>query len=290
MAAGELTRRVLVALVGVPLAVLVVWQGGWFLGLAMAAVAALAAREFFDLAHVRTGRPLRIPGIAVAFGLPVAAVLFPSFGALSPWAFGGIVVLALLSLAGAAWARGSEGSPLSAVSATVTGVVYTGGTLAFAVLLRHLPDALQAGAGAVHGGYLVAFPITVTWIGDSAAYFAGKRWGRRKLVPRISPGKTVVGGVAGLAGATLSAALFSVFFMDPSRPLGLGILAASLMGALLGVGAQVGDLAESVLKREAGVKDSGELLPGHGGVLDRFDALFFTIPLGYVLLALHFAA
>lgn len=284
---GELSRRLLVAAVGIPLAILVVWQGGWYLGLVMGGVAGVGAREFFDLAATRAGRPLWIPGVAVAAALPLAAVLFPSFGALSPWAFGGVVLLTVLALGASVWTRGVEGSPLSAASATVAGAVYTGGTLAFALLLRHLPDAVGAGPGAVHGGYLVAFPITVTWIGDSAAYFAGKRWGKRKLVPRISPGKTVVGGLAGLVASTLSAALFALLFLDPTRPFGVGIAAASVIGALLGVGAQLGDLTESVLKREAGVKDSGEILPGHGGVLDRFDALFFTIPLCYLLLALY---
>lgn len=284
---SELVRRVLVALVGIPLAILIVWQGGWYLGLVMSVVAGLGAREFFELAASRAGRPLLIPGIAGAVSLPLLATLYPSFGTLSPWAFGTGLLLILLALGGSVWVRGVEGSPMSAASATATGALYTGGTLAFALLLRHLPDTLDVGADAIHGGFLVAFPITVTWIGDSAAYFVGKRWGRRKLVPRVSPGKTVVGGLAGLAGSIISAALFALLFLDPGRPLGLGLLTASIIGAVLGVAAQLGDLTESVLKREAGVKDAGEILPGHGGVLDRFDALFFTIPLCYLLLALH---
>lgn len=289
---GELTRRVLVAAVGVPLAVVAVWLGGWVLGAVMAFVAGMGAREFFRLAEAGGGEPLVFPGVALAVFLPLAAAQYSSYPSLAPWVFGGVVVTTLVALGGSVWVRGVEGSPLSAATATVVGALYTGGTLAFSLLLRHLPDTVTATPVAslpdvIHGGFLVAFPITVTWIGDSVAYFAGKRWGRRKLVPRISPGKTVVGGVAGLAAAVVTSVLFALVFLDVQRPLGMGLGVAAVTGLLIGVAAQLGDLTESVLKREAGVKDSGSLLPGHGGVLDRFDALFFTIPLGYLLLALN---
>ncbi len=276
------------ALVGIPIAVVIVWQGGWFLGSAMALVAALSAREFFAMARARGERPLGTAGIVGAVALPLLGTAFPTFDALAPWAFGLTLLLTLCALGGAVWARGVDGAPMNTAAVTVMGAVYPGATLAFALLLRHLPDAgLPMGATeAIHGGFLVAFPITVTWIGDSAAYFGGRRWGRRKLVPRISPGKTVAGGVAGLAASALSAALFAALFLDPARPFGVSILAAALVGLALGAGGQLGDLTESVLKREAGVKDSGEILPGHGGVMDRFDALYFTIPLGYVLLVM----
>lgn len=314
---GELIRRVLVAAVGVPVAVVAVWQGGWFLAALMGFVAGMGAQEFFRLAEARGARPLVIPGVSLAVFLPLVAAEFSTYSTLTPWAFGGAVFTTLIALGGAVWVRGVEGSPLGSAAATVVGALYTGGTLAFSLLLRHLPDAFAARAGAtertgvgpagepgieaasalfqmpvdpsdaIHGGFLIAFPITVTWIADSAAYFAGRRWGRNKLVPRISPGKTVEGGIAGLLAAIVTAVLFAVVFLDADRPLGMGIPAAVVAGLLIGVAAQLGDLTESVLKREAGVKDSGAILPGHGGVLDRFDALFFTIPLGYLLLALN---
>jgi phosphatidate cytidylyltransferase len=128
--------------------------------------------------------------------------------------------------------------------------------------------------------------VAVTWVGDSAAYFGGRLLGKRKLLPAVSPGKTMVGGIAGLLGSVLVGLLggwlFPVLHADPvaSSLLGGG------MGLFLGFGALVGDLAESVLKREAGVKDSAGILPGHGGFLDRLDALFFNFPLAYLLVVL----
>ena len=132
---------------------------------------------------------------------------------------------------------------------------------------------------------VVALPLASTWIGDSVAYFAGTAWGKAKIAPSISPNKSWVGSWAGLAGAGGAAVVWYLLVRDglPGLPIdNLGV--AALAGVLLGVGAQVGDLAESLLKREAGVKDSGTIFPGHGGVLDRLDALFFTLPLTWMLL------
>ncbi len=283
---GELTRRVLVAAVGIPLTILIIWLGGWYLGGVMSAVAAASAREFFDLAATRGVRPLTGLGVAGAAALPLLATVFPTFQRVAPWAFGLLVALALLSLAAVVWTRGSEGAPMEAAGATVVGATYTGGTLAFALLLRHLVDG-GGGGPSGQGALLIALPLAATWLGDSCAYFGGKRWGRKKLLPSVSPGKTVVGGLAGLCGAVVAAVVVSYLGLRTVPGYGVGPLAAVVIGLALGVGAQVGDLAESVLKREAGVKDSGDLLPGHGGALDRFDALFYSIPLCYLLVVLN---
>jgi phosphatidate cytidylyltransferase len=128
---------------------------------------------------------------------------------------------------------------------------------------------------------VLALPLAATWTGDSAAYFAGSAWGKRKLAPTISPNKSWVGFWAALFGAG-AAAVAWLLVAGPKLPgLTLGPGAAAVVGVLLGLGAVVGDLAESLFKREAGVKDSGTFFPGHGGVLDRLDALFVTLPLAY---------
>src|SRR5690606_7668727 len=132
----------------------------------------------------------------------------------------------------------------------------------------------------------VLLPLLTTWAGDSAAYFAGRAWGRAKLAPTASPGKTVVGALAGLGGSVLAGVMVSVVLLADLPVHSVPPLAAGIIGLLLGMAAQVGDLVESVLKREAGVKDSGTLLPGHGGVLDRVDSLLFAFPVGWALLTL----
>jgi len=127
------------------------------------------------------------------------------------------------------------------------------------------------------------FLLSCVWISDSAAYYAGTAFGRRKLARAISPNKTVVGSVAGILGAVVTALLFRWFSL-----VNWPFLFVVLSGLFLSVFAQAGDLAESMVKRDAGAKDSGTLIPGHGGVLDRIDALLFTVPLFYyVLLWFH---
>lgn len=284
--AGELSRRVAVAAVGIPFGIWVIYLGGWVLAGVLGLVAALCAREFYLLAGARGVRPLSLPGVAVAAALVVLAALRPTFSGLAPWAFGLLVLLTLVSLAATIWTRWPGGGPLDAVSSTVAGALYTGGALAFALLIRSLPEVgvVSPVPSPWVGAALLIFPLLVTWIGDSCAYFVGSTWGRRKLMPRVSPGKTVEGGVAGLVGAMAAGGIYAALVLADQPAYAVPALLGVGMGLVIGVAAQVGDLAESVLKREAGKKDSGELLPGHGGALDRFDALFFTVPLTYVML------
>ena len=127
---------------------------------------------------------------------------------------------------------------------------------------------------------LVFAPLLLTWTSDTFAYFVGRKWGRNKLIPKVSPGKTVQGAVGAVVGSVMVGAAYAVVLQsfDTYRP---SVLEAAFFGLLVSVVAQVGDLAESLLKRDSGVKDSGTLLPGHGGALDRFDSLLFTLPLAY---------
>ena len=281
---AELRARALVAAAGIPLAFLLVRLGGWYLVALMALAAALAAREFFALASAGAGRPLRRLGIPAASALVVLAGLEPDFAVWGGRALAALLILGLAAACAAIFRDGAGGRPLLSVSATVAGALYTGGTLSFAVLLRNLPETEGAvGAHPWEGTLLLLLPLTVTWAGDTAAYFVGGKLGKRRLAPRVSPNKTVAGGVAGLAGAAAAGVLMGVVLRDlPNFP--VSPAAGGMVGLALGVAAQLGDLAESALKREAGVKDSGTLLPGHGGALDRLDALLFTVPLAYALI------
>jgi phosphatidate cytidylyltransferase len=284
MARSELAARVAVAVVGIPFALVVIYLGGWVLGVVLAVFAGIAAYEYQELSAATGGSPFSHLGVAASVLLVLAAAQTPSFQGLAVRGFALVLILTLAGLALSVWRRWPGGRPITAVSATVVAAIYTGGSLAFALLLRHLPPPSGGEPMPLAGAALLFFPILVTWVGDSAAYFAGRAWGKRKLIPQVSPGKTVVGGVAGLVGSVVIAALYAGLVLPAAPRPGLNPVTAALMGLALGAAAQVGDLAASVMKREAGVKDSGRLLPGHGGALDRFDALFLNIPLAYALI------
>lgn len=282
----ELRSRILVAAVGLPVGSWAAYMGGWFLAGLIALLAAVAAHEFYSLASAKSGQPLGWFGIPAAAILVLAAQRQMVFSEWSGQALALLMVLGLLTSAAVVFNRRIEDAPLLSAAATVSGALYTGGTLSFAVFLRNLPEAQGTSPAAPwEGPLLLIFPLCVTWAGDTAAYFAGRSLGRVRLAPSISPGKTVEGGVAGLAGAV--AAGFGAGLLLQGYPnFPVTPLAGALVGLVLGVAGQVGDLAISMLKREAGVKDSGTLLRGHGGALDRFDGLFFTIPLAYALILL----
>ena len=265
------------------MATVVIYLGAWWVAAVVAVVAALGTFEVYRLAEARGARPFRWPGILASAFLVLSAAWSGSVATWSVWGWIALLGVTLVCLAAAVFRRGPQRGPLPAVAATLLGVVYVGGTLSFAVHLRAFPGVSDGVAG-WDGAFLLIFVLTTTWCGDSGAYFVGHRWGRRKLLPSVSPSKTVEGAIGGLVGATAAAALFTFALVGPMGGPPLPVAGAALLGLLVGAVAQLGDLVESVLKREADVKDSGTLIPGHGGVLDRFDAVLFTIPLAYVLL------
>jgi phosphatidate cytidylyltransferase len=277
MAASETMTRLSVAVVLIPIAVGAVYVGGWLLGVVLAVFAVLGALELFRMAEQRGVAPFAAVGAAASAAFVLLATAKATHIAVWTSSWSVLILLALSSLVGAIWLRGVEGNPLLVVSATVFGAVYVGGLLAFGILLRHLPGVESAW----HGTALVFAPVLLTWSSDTSAYFAGRTWGRRKLIPKVSPGKTVEGAIGAVVGTVLVAALYSwVLGQFGTYRLDLG--SAIVFGFVVSIAAQIGDLAESLLKRDAKLKDSGALFPGHGGVLDRFDSLLFTLPLAYL--------
>lgn len=278
-----MARRVAVAAVAIPLAVGVVYAGGWILAATLALLGVLGARELYGLAAHRGTQAFVGVGCAGAAGFPLLTNLY--FG-LSPVAVDPWILLSpmlwLLTLLGVATVRRTpESGPLAGVAVTVLGAVYCGGLPAALLFLRH--PAAAPGAGAATA--LALLPLVTTWICDTCAMAGGAAFGGPRLAPTLSPGKTWSGAVAGVLGAVAAAPLWGLLVL---RPAGLAVPLGQLLacGAFVGTAGQLGDLAESLLKREASVKDSGGLFPGHGGVLDRLDSLYWSVPGTAAILAL----
>ena len=280
---SELTKRVLFAVAAIPVVATAVWFGGAALAVLLAVAAALGAWEYGRLAEAAGARPMKAWGIVLSALIPLATHAVH----LGLWVppLGMVALVAPLLLTVALWTRGPTGHPMESVATTLFGAWYTGGMLAFAYALRYHRFAI----GALAGALLLMLPLVLTWLNDSGAFFFGKLFGKRKLMPSVSPGKTIAGAVGALVLCMVVAWAYQRWVLVPNaslalRPLvpALAATGALLFGAIISVAAQLGDLAESLIKRESGVKDSSHLLPGHGGVLDRLDSLFFVLPVAYL--------
>jgi phosphatidate cytidylyltransferase len=308
---SNLTTRVFVAIVGIPLILLLVLAGGFYFFAFIALVSAIALHEFYLLARAKGVRPQTWLGLLL--GLLVNAVFIHGriqlavVGALErsgialPWPGMAQSFLILLLLSVPLFLVielfRNNGSAIANVSATLFGVTYVSVFLGSLVGIRELfvpadfpvyahfqivgPAVPDDVAATIYrwGAYTVLSILASIWLCDSAAYFAGRAFGKHKLFERVSPKKTWEGAIAGLA--------FAVAAFLVAKALALPFLSYSsavVCGLIVGVFGQMGDLAESLLKRDAGVKDSSTLIPGHGGVLDRFDSLMFVSPLIYFYL------
>lgn len=224
--------------------------------------------------------PLDIPGSVAAALFPIAmyAALPAGQGLGTSWLFlGGAVWLIAVMLF--ALSRGPEKRPLGAVGITVFGALYAGGLPAFILWLRHNPAVPDDWAAT----WLVFLPLATTWICDTAAMAGGALLGGAKLAPALSPKKTWAGALSGAVAALVVAPVYGHLVLTWA---GLRVPTGALLviGLLIGTLGQVGDLAESLFKREAGLKDSGGFFPGHGGVLDRLDSLYWAVPLTVLVL------
>lgn len=277
---SELTKRVLFAVAAIPIVAGVLYVGDAPLAILLSVASALAAWEYNRLAEAAGARPMMAWGVVLSAAVPLVVHAARLGLWVPPLSVAVLIVPLLLSVA--LWTRGTAGRPISSVATTLFGVFYTGGMLSFAYALRYHRFAV----GDLAGALLLVLPLVLTWANDSGAFFVGRALGRRKLMPSISPGKTVAGAVGGLVFTVGAAWAYVALLLQPQALLGLSLGATLLLGVTVSIAGQVGDLVESMLKREAGVKDSSALIPGHGGVLDRTDSLLFTIPLSYVLLDL----
>jgi len=260
---SDLGRRIATAAVGLPLLLVGVLLCPPIVGVALVAAAVLlGASELFSLLAAGGIAPLRVPGFLLVAAIFVDVARPGTFPG-SAWPLVALVLLASML------ARSRDiALAVPAAAGTLLGVAYLGGLGGSIAALRVL-DPVDL------GGWRMLLLLAIVMGADTAAFFVGSALGRRKLAPAISPGKTVEGLVGGLAGGVLGA--LAVRAGLPSLPLAHAVWLGFGVAAL----GTAGDLAESLLKRWAGVKDSGALFPGHGGMLDRLDSLLFGAPVLY---------
>jgi phosphatidate cytidylyltransferase len=257
---SETTARVVVAIPWVVFAIAIVGVGGLVFTLALVMLSVLGLREFFRMAAPE--RPFPLPGYGVAAGMVIAAHYGSAFQIVL--VFAAIFPLAFIFAA----ARRDHEAITTSIAFTILGVAWMGLGFSHAVLLRDLPT---------HGGALLIDVLVATFLSDTAAYAAGRLFGTRKITPRISPNKTLEGLIGGFVGATLGF-WFAGLYQD-----WLSGLDALAMGACIGAIAPIGDLFASLIKRDLEVKDTGRLFGPHGGLIDRLDAVLFTVVAGYYL-------
>jgi phosphatidate cytidylyltransferase len=250
-------QRVLTAAIAIPIVIFItIFAPNWFLAIVVGLFSALAVNEFFALATTKGIAP---PGrwFLLAAGLVAISFLWDAGVVM------GAVLAAALALMTAAIFTSSIESAFGRVGVGLGSIIYCPVMLGYLLWLTR--DQI-----------LLLFAII--WVGDSAAYYGGRRYGRHLLAPKISPKKTVEGALAGLMGSIIAGAIGAWILRQPS-------FRFLWISAVTAVAGQIGDLAESVLKRSAGVKDSSSILPGHGGILDRLDSVLFATPVFYWLVS-----
>jgi phosphatidate cytidylyltransferase len=284
--------RILTGVVGVPLAVvLIFFPGGLPFAVAMGAISVLGAMEFYRGVRKIGARPVEWAGLAAVLFFVVSATTFRySDGTTVGAVFPTVLTLLLIASFCVEMVR-TERAPILNVGTTVFGAIYVGWLISHLVVLRGVvlgpipdtsmlhqaPPAPTVTVGSYHpevGACLVMLAFVCTWACDTCAYFFGRAFGKTKIAPKLSPNKTIEGSIAGLVG-TMVVAMLAGWVIDLPWYHGLAL------GAMFGVLSQLGDLSESSIKRELDMKDFGTIVPGHGGILDRFDSLLFTGPAAY---------
>jgi phosphatidate cytidylyltransferase len=284
---SNLALRLVTAALLIPPVLWVIYSGGpWVLGTVILATL-LGLREFYQLIEEKGAQPLRGFGMAAGVALPV--VMYFGDESLATV----LMTVVLLSMMVLQLTKSQIREALASISGTFFGVFYVGWLLSHAVVLREFAGVVAgrwpAAAEGMHpevGGFYLLFTISTVIGGDVGAYFAGRAWGRRKLAPRVSPGKTVEGALGAVVfGTAIGLALKGGFDLwAPALSEHLSWRAVGVIAPVLAAVGITGDLVESLLKRDAEVKDTGSLLPGTGGVLDRIDSNLLGIPVMYYLM------
>lgn len=275
MPSKNMVQRILVATIAIPAVAGIIWLGAWVLAGALAILGVLGTREVYDFARRQGIEPLERTGWLAAAAIPLLA--YWAKGSELHWAepalyLGALWLMVVMTIA--MRRRGPAGRPLAAIAITLFGALYASGLLSFLIAIRH------GGVAVVQpfAYFLLAlFPLVITWICDTAAMAVGSSLGGPKLAPILSPKKTNSGAIGGTLAGIITALAIGKFVLNRQ---GWHFTDGQLLlfGLAVSVVGQIGDVAESLLKREVAIKDSSSLIPGHGGVLDRLDSLYFVIP------------
>lgn len=266
----KLGLRVVVTIFGAPLIIFLVLKGGLPFVILVLIINLRSQYEFYKLTELKQMLPFKILGL---IGTVLITFSFYKFGLEKLWLI--ITILFYITLLLELFRN--KGSATLNIAATTWGFFYPACFFSFHILLRELPKsvnhAYEAGAS-----WIILMLVTI-WICDTAAYFVGSTIGRHKLYARVSPHKTVEGAIAGFLFAILTAYILHATYVKT-----VSLTHCLIIGAAIGIMSQIGDLVESIFKRDAAVKDTSGILPGHGGFLDRFDAPLFVAPLMYLYL------
>lgn len=265
-----LAKRVLVAAILLPIGVAAIWLGGWYLTALVALFMGAAAWEYVNLFRKGGVQPGLILVVGGTLLLLVGRTIngFDSAG----WIIS-LVILLSMTYHLVTYERGRDQAATD-LSVTLAGVFYIGWLGAYFISLRSLPE----------GKWWLFIVLAAVMFADSGAYFIGKRFGRHKLSPRLSPKKTWEGYFGGILVGVPLTILFAALFQLAGQATTITPLKGALVGLVMAVIPTLGDLGESMIKRQAGMKDSGNLLPGHGGAFDRIDAWLWAVVIGYYLI------
>lgn len=250
-----LKQRIITAIIGIPLLIAITWFGEPWFTLLVIFMAGIGSFEFYRMASNIKIQPITYLGMAWV----LLFILSPHcpYPATTPFLITSAIFISLIWLL----FRPRQGQHFSNWAWTMAGVLYIGWMLSHWVSLRNLET----------GRDLVFWAMFTTFASDTSSFFVGRTWGKRLMVPSISPGKTWEGAIGGLLASSIASLILGMIFTLP-----FNYWQTALLGGIISVFAQLGDLVESLLKRNTGAKDAGKLIPGHGGMLDRLDSLIFT--------------
>lgn len=271
MSANNTSIRIIVAIIAIPLILAVCYFGEIYFLIFATSIALLAFHEYAGMLEKKAIKVSKTVGF-----ISVLVLLLNSYFSYLETEIIFFAISLLVLLSGLPW-KGD--SPIADMGGTILGIMYVGLLSSALVLIREFYNDIPGMY--LNGGLLIIAVMATIWVCDSAAFFLGVAFGKHKLYPKVSPKKSWEGGIAGFVFSILAMIALHYSFLDF-----LNFETAIIMGIVIGLFGQAGDFIESLFKRDSGVKDSSALIPGHGGIMDRFDSLIYSAPLIYIILTI----